>query len=252
MNAKSILEEAISRNHGIVSPIAFNVESLHRLCIISHETQQSMFVRIDERYLSLEDARHWIDEYSFNYPLSSIIVVAEHITTFEEAIKAIVKKADVVAFEKGTILDSVTLQKIKRVAKINHVLIQMETTYENIHDIPNDIDIVKLHMDITDTNIDEACEKICIVTSNKNHFYGIDDVALTKESYKKLRYLGLAKFDVYETLSNLCMDKIEEIYKGDANRTDRFYIFKLKDTAMNMYCRGVQERIYQVGPFILR
>lgn len=249
---RSILEHARKNHYGIASPIAFNVECLHRMIIVSHETQQPIFVRIDENYLKLPDVIHWIEEFQPHYPLACIKVVTEHVCSYEDALRAIISHSDILALDENVVRDTGILAKIKKIAEMQGILLQTQTKLSDIKSISHDIDIIKLKVETNDNSIEETCDRIRKITDDASCFYAIDDMKLSKDDYKKLKSVGISKFDVYETLSDECMDEIEQIYKNDTNRSDRFYVFKLKEGTMDHYCKGVQARVYQIGPFIIR
>lgn len=263
MGIKEILRKARHSGYGVVSPLAFSIESLRSIIATSHEAQQPIIVRVEKEHLPLEEAIYWTKEYQAHYPLAVTPLFADGIKAYEEAVAACLLGADGVGLSDGIAVGTKDsdelLAAIGVAAKAAETAVQITVPFDRLGQwvaksgMQKNVGIVKITgAGVTDENAEAKAKQLQELLQNEDVAYALEDTALGKVAFKVLRHAGIAKFDVYESLSHACMDKVEELVENDRAFSDRFYIFKLRAAAENVYFEGVKDRVYKVGQFILR
>ena len=247
------LRKARSINTGIVCPKVFSIESMRRNIVSAHELQQPIILQIDSKYIDIEDVLFWKDEYAKNYPCADIYVMVEGIKNFEEAVKVGTYAIDGIALS-DCLKDEKTIKNIYDV--MQYASISLERSVSSAEIMAGKIenaDIIRINdLTINDENISSIIASVKELTKDKRAVYAVNDFEVSKENFKKVKNLGISKFNVYETASKQATKKLDEIMHADYDHNDRFFMIYLVQNMLEGYCSTVKQRMYYLGQFILR
>lgn len=248
-----VLNEARNKEVGIVAPLVFSVEGIRKLIVHSHELQQPLILRIDPSMMDVRDVLYWKETYEKNYPLAQVCVMVQGIRSFEEAIRTGTMAVD------GISLDG-DLQDIKEIKDIHDVLRGADIMLERTMHMEQVKQANELYADIicmddlfvNDQSIRNIEQQIRFIKERKDTFFAITDFTVSKENYRIIKQWGISKYDVFASASESSMRALDNFMAEGYDSSDRFLMFRMIDCILEPYCTSVKEKMYQVGPFILR
>ena len=230
---------------GIAAPLIFSVEGLRKVIVASHELQEPVIVRVDPKYIDIDDVSFWRQEYCHNYPLAKCFIAVENIGGFDQAAATIMKEVDCISLSED-VKDENEIARIHEICKMASILLERTA---DLNEEADNADIVRFKgFELTD----ECVEKVKEKTAENKVFYAVNDFPMNKGDAPKVKELGLNKFDIFETASDRTMEKLDEMVKADDNYTDRFYMIRTVDTLLRNYTAAIKEKMYYFGQFVLR
>ena len=243
------LDTARIDHYGVVSPLVYSVETLRRMMEMSDDLKQPVIVRVKEEYMNVEDVLYWVNEYAGNYPRARALVFVDDVKSYADALRVLKYDIDGI----GYIGPKEDLAEIYHIAKVAKADVQVTMSLEEAKklDAAADFDFVRLtDVKVDDQNVDEVIASLKDLKDFTH--YALGDFEISRENCRKLVFTPAAKYDVFESLSDKCMDEIENICRNEKNHYTRFFMDKMVESAENLYCKGVEDRIFNLGDFIVR
>ncbi|MDL2220690.1 class II fructose-bisphosphate aldolase [Eubacteriales bacterium OttesenSCG-928-N14] len=263
-----LTRQADRQKYGVIAPKVYNFHSLEQCFLMSRQYYAApIIVRVSAEHLNLTEYAEWAKYFDKKYPQTQISLVAEDITTFEQAAKACSVGYGGVALADSILLNDEKnmglIRQITRIARASNTSTQVSAgNIKALKDgkgyelaVQAKVDILKLlpEESLNDANIAEYCTLIHALRKQTLITLAMGGAALDDmKYYPQLKESGLSKFDAFESPSSAGVKRAKEVYEAEPEKTKKIFVLDLESALVKGYLDDVKQRMILAGNFAQR
>lgn len=249
-----------------VSPRIYNRDSLKHCFILAKKYHSPVIIRVPVEEYDLQEIADLAHYFEKDFEHAEISLMAEGITTYEEAVKAGAAGYDGIAVADSLdITGKENMEQIRQLARVARAFnMSIQVSAKDVEHLTEGAgyQLVKRgHVDMLKLMIGEELhedpekykEIIHILRKETLATLGFgEDTYVKPEEMREFAEKGISKFDVYKDYDKACVKKVKERYENGPLTYRKLFMLDLQAELNQAFEENVDYLIHRAGHFVKR
>lgn len=247
--ADTLMKKASMEGCGVIGTGIFDINSIEWCFCAAYDNKSPLIINCNLSCLSMDEAVNWTKYYARRYPIIPTALVAEGISTYDEAVKAVFAGFTGIALSKELELNvenTDAICEITKVARAGKVSVEVYVNVNEIDDVQGlicrtKVDSLKIVLD-DDAEELENIKRIRALRNKVNLPLAFGDISDISEDYLNLIYSeGVSKFDIYNSYcSKVAKSTYDYFISSDKNP---FVLLDIEEQKKIFYGKIFKEKL---------